>query len=200
MGITEHGPGIPGTVDPFYFKGLDIAPKKLYGVDILHGCEINVLKDGELSLEEQYMKWLDYAIVGIHKQCYKDAGKEKNTDNVIKCMQHPKVKFVSHPDDDNTPLDYVRLVQAAKEYGVALEVNNSSFLKQEKRKNCLENYRTMLKLCEEYQVPIIVSSDAHDPEYVGRFEEAVNFIEEVGFNKALILNGDEGKLKEFMNE
>ena len=40
-------------------------------------------------------------------------------------MKEPKVYFVSHPDDAHTPLDYERLVQAAKKYHVALEVNNS---------------------------------------------------------------------------
>ena len=74
-------------------------------------------------------------------------------------MRHPKVCLVSHPDDDHTPLDYERLVLGAKENHVALELNNSSLLKPEKRLNCVENYQTMLRLCREYEVPDIVSSD-----------------------------------------
>lgn len=35
------------------------------GVEILHGCEINVLNGGRLSLEQKYIDRLDYAIVGI---------------------------------------------------------------------------------------------------------------------------------------
>ena len=127
LGATEHAPGIPGTVDPFYYRNIKVVPKRIHGVSILHGSEINVLEDGTLSLEAQFMKYLDYAIVGIHTVCYHDQGRRKNTDNVIACMQHPKVKIVSHPDDDHTPLDYERLVAAAKQYNVALEVNNSSF-------------------------------------------------------------------------
>ena len=30
---------------------------------------------------------------------------------------------------------------------MALEVNNSSFYKQDKRLNCVQNYKTMLALC-----------------------------------------------------
>ncbi len=45
-------------------------------------------------------------------------------------MQNEKVRFVSHPDDDHTPLNYEELVQAAKESHVALEVNNSSLIKK----------------------------------------------------------------------
>lgn len=130
LGISEHAPGIPGTCDPFYYLNLSVVPRKIYGVEIIHGCEINVLNDGQLSLEQKYIDFLDYAIVGIHRQCYENEGVVKNTENLISCMKNEKVFFVSHPDDDNTPLDYEKLVIAAKKYNVALEVNNSSLLKK----------------------------------------------------------------------
>ena len=87
-------------------------------------------------------------LAGIHMQCYENAGRDQNTTNLIECMKHDKVRFVSHPDDDRTPLDYDRLVQATRDYHVALEVNNSSLIKKEKRVNCYDNYRTMLDLCQ----------------------------------------------------
>ena len=43
LGITEHAPGIPGTVDPFYYLNLEVIPRTIYGVEVLHGSEINVL-------------------------------------------------------------------------------------------------------------------------------------------------------------
>lgn len=188
VGFSEHAPGIPGTCTYMYFANLRMAPKELYGVKLLYGSELNVMNDRTFSIPEQYIKMMDYAIAGIHALCYEDEGVEKNTDNVISYMQHPKVRLISHPDDDHTPLDYERLVAGAKRYGVALEVNNSTFLKQEKRWNCLDNYRQMLKLCMEQKVPIAVGSDAHDPFFVGRFEEACEFLNQEGFDKELILN------------
>ena len=184
IGITEHAPGIPGTVDPFYYLNLTVIPRVLSNVQILHGCEINVLNGGKLSLEQKYIDFLDYAIVGIHKECYTDEGKEKNTDNLIACMKNEKVHFVSHPDDDHTR--------------VALEVNNSSLVKKDRRLNCYENYRKMLKLCEQQQVPIIISSDAHDPSWVGRFDLAVKLLEELQFDESLILTNDIEKLRAFI--
>ena len=163
LGVSEHAPGIPGTVEPIYFSTLSVVPRNLYGVEIIHGCEINILNDGTLSLEQKYIDCLDYAIIGIHDLCYQDEGKTKNTQNVIACMKNEKVFFVSHPDDDHTPLDYELLVPAAKKYHVALEINNNTFRRKQKRKNCIENYKTMLALCIKHQSPVIVSSDAHDP-------------------------------------
>lgn len=81
---------------------------------------------------------------------------------------------------------------------MALEVNNSSLVKKEQRLNCYSNYRTMLELCKKYRVPIIVSSDAHDPSWVGRFELAYRLLDEVQMDEELILNNDVGKLENFI--
>ena len=183
LGLSDHAPGIPGTVDPIYFLNLNVIPRTLYGVEIIHGSEINILNNGTLSLEQYYIDFLDYAIAGIHRPCYEDEGKEKNTDNIISVMKNDKVFFISHPDDDHTPLNYERLVKAAKDNNVALEVNNSSFYKPQYRLNCVENYRTMLSYCMEYDVPIIVNSDAHDPSGVGDFYNARKLLEEVKFKE-----------------
>lgn len=197
IGITEHAPGIPGTCDPFYYNNFGVVPGVLNGVEVYFGSEINVLNNGTLSLEQQYIDKLDYAVAGIHMQCYKNAGKEKNTDNVISCMKNEKVKLISHPDDDHTPLDYERLVEAAGKYHTALEVNNSSLVKKDKRLNCYENYRLMLELCEKSGVPVVISSDAHDPSWVGEFTLAEKLILENGFDQQLVLNNDPAALKKF---
>lgn len=198
LGVSEHGPGIPGTCDPIYFTNLSAVPRRLSGVEVIHGCEANVLDDGSLSLPQWHLEKLDYAIAGIHLLCYHDAGAERNTDNLISCMRHEKVFFVSHPDSDKMPLQYERLVRAAKEHHVALEVNNSSLLRPKSRPGCVKNYREMLALCRRYEAPIIVSSDAHDPSAVGQFGTALALLNEAGFDEGLILNTDVGKFKRFI--
>ena len=198
LGLTEHAPGIPGTVDPFYYMNLQVIPRTIYGVRIMHGCEINVLNDGTLSLEERFISKLDYAIAGIHSLCYQDEGRTRNTENIASCMRHPKVKFVSHPDDDHTPLDYEALVRAARETGTALELNNSALGKEDQRLNCVRNYRTMLALCMQYEVPVIVSSDAHDPSAVGSFALARAMLESLSFPESLVLNTNAKRLTDFL--
>lgn len=198
LGISEHAPGIPGTCDPIYYCNLKVIPRELYGVKIIFGSEINVLDGGKLSLAQKDLDRLDYGIVGIHSPCYDNQDREKNTENLISCMENEKIFFVSHPDDDRMPLDYEKLVRAAKDNHVALEVNNSSLLKPHIRLNCFANYRTMLKLCAEYKTPIVINSDAHDPSGVGNFAAAKKLIAETGFDENLILNTDAQKMLDFI--
>ena len=199
IGTTEHGPGIPGTCNPIYFLNVCDAPRNLYGVEMLYGSEVNILDCGGLDLKERYLDCLDYAIAGIHGLCYTDQGKLRNTDNVIRAMAaHSKVRFISHPDSDSFPLDYKALVEGAKAYHVALEVNNSSIRKPSLRPNCIENYKTMVPLCMEYGVPILVNTDSHDPSAVGDFSLAMAMLEEIGVEENLILNNDLDKLKNFL--
>lgn len=35
LGITEHGPNIPGTCDPIYFRNLHCVPRQLYGIKLM---------------------------------------------------------------------------------------------------------------------------------------------------------------------
>lgn len=198
IGVTEHAPGIPGTCDPIYFRNIVDAPRVLYGVEMLYGSEVNVLNGGTLSLDRRHLDCLDYAVAGIHGLCYENEGIVKNTDNVIRCMEDKKVKFISHPDDDHYPLDYDALVQGAKQYNTALELNNSSLRKPSLRPNCVANYEKMIPLCMEHGVYITVNTDSHDPSQVGNFDLARAFLDRIGVNEELILNNNLEKLKAFL--
>ena len=64
LGITEHAQGIPGTCDEIYFHNMRIIPRKMYGIDLMFGSEINIIDhDGTLSMEEE--------IIVITKENYK---------------------------------------------------------------------------------------------------------------------------------
>jgi putative hydrolase len=66
------------------------------------------------------------------------------------------------------------------------------------RIGCYDNYRCMLKLCMEFEVPIIVNSDAHDPSWVGEFSLAEKLLKEISFPNSLILNTAQDKLLCFL--
>lgn len=94
LGITEHAPSIPGTCNPIYFRNLYVVPRHMYGIDLLLGAEINILDgDGNLDLDEFYLKMLDLRIAGIHSLCYKQGTPEENTHGMIQVV--PILIFIS---------------------------------------------------------------------------------------------------------
>lgn len=198
LGVTEHGPGIPGTCDPIYFRNFVDAPRILYGVEMIYGCEINIMLDGKLDLDQRTIDYLDYAVAGFHRQTYENCGIVKNTDDMIRCMENKKVRFISHPDNNKYPLDYPTLVAGAKAHNVALEINNASLRKAFLRPGAADNYKVMIPLCMEMGVPIIVNTDAHDPGAVGDFTHALQLLDQLQVQEDLILNNDLDKLKTFL--
>ena len=46
----------------------------------------------------------------------------------------------------------------------------------------------MLKICKKHEIPIIVNSDGHYCDLVGRVSEAEKMIKEIGYPEELIAN------------
>lgn len=98
LGITEHSPGIPGTCHPIYFRNLHVVPRRMYGVELLLGAEINILDGkGNLDLDEDYMKMLDIRIAGIHSLCYEYGTIEENTHGMVQAISNPFYSYYQSP-------------------------------------------------------------------------------------------------------
>lgn len=84
LGITEHSSGIPGTCDPIYFRNLHVVPRQMYGIELLLGAEINITDfNGNIDMDEFYLRMLDIRIAGIHSLCYTHGTKEQNTNGML---------------------------------------------------------------------------------------------------------------------
>ncbi|MBK1813373.1 phosphatase [Clostridium sp. YIM B02505] len=201
LGITEHAPGIPGTCEQIYFGNLSVVPREMYGIELMLGSEINILDyNGALSLEERYIDKLDVRIAGIHRHCYEHGTIDQNTSAILGAIKHPKIDIISHPDDGECPLNYEVIVRMAKEYNTLLELNNNSINPRNQRKNARENSIYMLNLCKKYEVPIIVSSDAHFDEHVGKVDLAFEVLKEINFPKELVINSSVEEFKKLIGK
>ena len=105
-------------------------------------------------------------------------------------MDNPYVNIIGHPDDSRYPVDYERLVRAAKEKHVLLELNNTSLNPSGPRQGTYENDVHMLNLCKELGVSISIGSDAHIKESICDFDRAYKVIEDTAFPDELIVNSD----------
>ena len=59
LGITEHGPSVPGTCPLLYFKNMFVVPRQMYGIRLLLGCEVNILDTkGSIDMPDDYLDYL----------------------------------------------------------------------------------------------------------------------------------------------
>ena len=189
LGITEHGPSVPGTCPVLYFRNMFIVPRQLFGVRILMGCEVSILdKDGTLDLDEANLQRLDIGIAGIHSEWWKGGSKEENTEGVIRVMHHPRIHIISHPGDGAAELDFERLVKASKETHTLLEINSHSLAPERKKTVARGNNLELLRLCKQYEVPTILGSDAHISYQIADYGNLLPLLAATDFPDDLIMN------------
>ncbi len=53
IGMTDHGPAMPGGPHIYHFDNLKIIPDNLHGVEILKGAEANIIGyDGSMDIRD----------------------------------------------------------------------------------------------------------------------------------------------------
>ncbi|MDI6764479.1 MAG: DNA polymerase/3'-5' exonuclease PolX [Thermodesulfobacteriota bacterium] len=106
---------------------IDRLNEKMKGFQILKGTEVDILSDGRLDLSEKVLEKLDIVIAAIHSGFKQD--KEKMTKRIIRALENPLVHIIAHPSGrllgarDPYEVEMDELMEAAKKYGKALEIN-----------------------------------------------------------------------------
>lgn len=187
IGMTDHGPALPGGPHPYHFAALRFVPETLHGVRVLRGVEANIVGNGKLDLADEVLGKLDLVMAGFHEECGFDRqGRETNTRALLALLERSPVKVVAHPGNPAFPLDYEAVVRKAAEVGVALEINNSSFGLSRKGSagNCLQ----IARLCARFGAPVALGSDAHIAQGVGEFADALDAVRQSGIAWEQVIN------------
>lgn len=196
LGISDHARTMGGAAHPYYFDNLKVINPEIMGIKVLKGMEANIIDfRGTIDVETDLARKLDYLIASLHPPCLQPGTIAANTAALVKAMDNPYIKIIGHPDDGRFLIDYEQVVQKAAEQKVVLEMNNSSLRSVSTRQNARENQITYLRLCKQYQVRIILGSDAHIYYDVGVFRECVQLLKELDFPEELVVNYELDSLK-----
>lgn len=199
MGVSEHQPDSKGVGAHIYGvnNGITI-PRHIGDLTVLYGVECNLLNDG--TIDDNRFKWdhYDYAICSIHAYVYNDAGFDGNTKNLLKVLEHPHIKILGHLERGFYPMDYDSIIKKAKEKGVLIEINEASLNGNKYNLDKVEEVMiNMLDICQKYDVPVIINSDAHIKYEVGGYEKALKVIEKANFPLNRVINFNEDLFKEY---
>jgi len=98
-------------------------------ITILHGAEVDILRDGSLDFPDAVLETLDVVLASLHDPG-SDSGK-RLTDRYISAMRHPLVQIVTHPTNRLVPgrpgyaLDEPRFFEAAVDTGTIVEIDGA---------------------------------------------------------------------------
>ena len=94
---------------------------------ILHGCELNIGRDGDLDYDQEFLLGFDWCVASVHSLF--DLDRETQTRRVITALRNPAVNAIGHltgrqiGSRPGIDLDVDAVIEAAVETGTALEVN-----------------------------------------------------------------------------
>ena len=136
---------------------IDRVQKKISGIKILKGAEVNVRKDGSLDIADQALAKLDVVGASVHSN-FKMTRRDM-TKRIMRAMENPNVDILFHPTGRRVlrreayDVDMDKVIAKAKNTGTILEANGSSRMDLNDI-NIAKAVRAKAK--------IIINSDAHD--------------------------------------
>ena len=194
---TDHGPAMPGGAHAWHFANLRVVPRLLDGVGVLRGIEANILDtDGRIDLPEAAADRLDVVLASLHEPVFPPTTSAVHTRALVNAIRGGKVDVIAHPGNPNYPIDVEQVVRAAVEYGVALEINNSSFAgsREGSGPSCL----AVAEAARDLGALLVMSSDSHFAGSLGELSEAISLLEEARFPAERTLNVSPGAFLDFL--
>ncbi|MBU4421750.1 DNA polymerase/3'-5' exonuclease PolX [Candidatus Parcubacteria bacterium] len=143
-------------------REVDKINKKIKGLHIFKSAEVNIMKDGSLDIKNEALKKLDIVGAAVHSNF--KMSKQEMTKRIIRAMQNPYLNILFHPTGriigrrPGYEIDIDEIINAAKKYGVVLEV---------------DAYPNRLDLKDEYirkavkaGVMLSIDTDSHDKSHL----------------------------------
>ncbi|MGA2608069.1 MAG: DNA polymerase/3'-5' exonuclease PolX [Terriglobia bacterium] len=142
-------------------RRIKAARKKVKGIEIWTGAEVDILGDGSLDYPDEILKQFDIVLASVHSRMNMPG--QEMTARLLKALANPYVRILGHPTGrqilkrDPFVFDLEKVFAAAKEYGVILELNGHP-----ERLDLCDGH---LKLARDRGMKVIISTDAHSPDH-----------------------------------
>ena len=160
------------------------ARKKVSGIKIWAGAEVDIMGDGTLDYPDEILKQFDIVLVSVHSRMNMPG--PEMTARLLKALANPYVRILGHPTGrqilrrDPFTFDLEQVFAAAKEHGVILELNGNP-----ERLDLSDRH---VKLARDRGMKLIISTDAHSPEHFKLMRYGVETARRGWLSKEDVLN------------
>jgi putative hydrolase len=168
-------------------------------ITILRGIEANIMDvDGNTDIPEKFVPRFDLISIGFHYCGLPEHGSEAdNTRALVNVIKRYPIDLITHPCISTYPLDMPTIIELSKEYGFALEINNTN-LRVEKTN--VDKLKQMIELAIDQGVTLVETSDGHTYTEIGENEKVEQLLNEMGLNGGdFLVNRDDDKLQSFLD-
>lgn len=139
------------------WKEIEEVEKKVGGIRILRGVEVNILADGKLDMPDRVLKEIDFVVASVHSGFRQT--KRQATDRIVAAIENEYVDIIGHPTGrliqkrKGMEFDMERVFDACKRTGTALEIDAYP--------NRLDLSAENARFAVESGVKLMIDTDAH---------------------------------------
>ncbi|WP_164668430.1 DNA polymerase/3'-5' exonuclease PolX [Virgibacillus doumboii] len=177
-------------------KEIEKLNEKYNDIHIFAGVEMDILPDGTLNFDNEFLKEMDFVIGAIHSSF--NQSEEKIMARLDAALENPYVSLIAHPTGrligrrNGYKVDVDKLIERARETGTALEINANP--------NRLDLSAEWVRKAQDAGVRIAINTDAHDYYMLEHMKYGVGVARKGWIKKETVLNTwSKSKLIDFMN-
>ena len=145
------------------------ASKRIDGIAVMAGVEVDILADGELDLSDSVMEQMDVVVASVHSAFNQDS--HQMTDRLLRALDNKNVSILGHPTGrlllrrDAYKFDMDAVLKSALKNKVAMELNAYP--------DRLDLNDVHLRMARERGVKIVINTDAHHTSHFDKIKYGV---------------------------
>jgi DNA polymerase (family 10) len=190
MAITDHSKNLAfanGLDDQralAHIERIREASKKIEGLTIFAGIEVDILADGDLDLSDDVLAQMDVVIASVHSVFNQEPA--KMTERLLKAVGNPNTSIVGHPTGrlqlrrDAYQFDMDAVLSAAAKHKVAMELNSYP--------DRLDLNDVHLRQAKQRGVKIVINTDSHHTSHLEKIRYGILQARRAWLTKDDVLN------------
>lgn len=190
LGISDHSKsayyanGLKPDRVKKQFKEIDKLNENIHNFRILKGSEVDILGDGSLDFPDALLAEFDFVIASVHSKF--NMSEKEMTKRVMTALKNKYVTMIGHPTGrliptrEPYPINLHEIVDAAADYGKALELNANPHRFDIDWKIC--------KYAKSKGVPVSINPDAHSTEGLEDLKYGIGIARKGWLTKQDVLN------------
>ena len=163
MAITDHTKNLAmanGLTDERalqHIKRIREANKKVDGIKIFAGAEVDILTEGDLDLSDEVLAQMDVVIASVHSHFNQEPA--QMTERLLKAIANPNTCVIGHATGrlllrrDAYKFDIDAILKSAAKHRVAMELNSYP--------DRLDLNDQHLRMAKQRGVKIVINTDSH---------------------------------------